>query len=449
MKKLLFLLAAIAVTACGSPAQEEKKSARVRVALPDDANVSVEYTGLMSWIDLGYNKHTASLNTEGMWEMTIPLDRPEYFLLIRNPLYLSPGDDLLIEPSPYPEQSIISGTGAAANNYLKDRAYVKGGSYLASGRNVRPTLDETLPILDSIAAVRRASLAALDATEEFKRLENARIDGDYINSLSYYPIYNHSLFGENVESLPRTEYDAIVENYFAQIHPIVQPILERLEGDDSLLDIEVVRFVLHQYSLRKGYDVKLSDRFQQLLEVGETASRIKGSMSPELMVELKAYGPTIADADMRRVYMEKFERNTRFTGGQPAVDVAVTDLEGVKKMLSDYKGRPMYVDVWATWCGPCIMQAPHFRSLADEYPDVDFIALSVDDTVDIWKKYIETKDNGRVVELWAEPDMRKKWDITGIPRFLLIDKDFNIITTDAPRPTSREEIVRLLDDLVK
>ncbi len=448
MKKILILLAAVAV-ACGCSAQEQPKSARVRVVLPEDANVSMDYTGLMSWVDLGYNKQTASLNTDGVWEMTIPLDRPEYFLLLRNPLYLSPGDDLLIEPSQYPEQSVITGIGAEANNYLKDRAFVKGGSYLASGRNVRPTLEEQLPMLDSIAGMRRAALAALDATDEFKRLETARIDGDYINSLNYYPIYNRRLFGENVEALPRTEYNAIMEEYFARIRPIVEPILKRLEGDDSLLDIEVVRFVLHQCSMHEGYDVKLSERFRQLLEVGETASRISGSMSPEQQARLEAYGETIADPEMRRIYMEKFVRNTRFTGGQPAVDVAVTDLDGVKKMLSDYKGRPMYVDVWATWCGPCIMQAPYFRALADEYPDVTFVALSVDDTVDIWKKYIETKDNGRLVELWAEPEMRRKWDITGIPRFLLIDKDFNIITTDAPRPSNREEIGRLLDGLVK
>ncbi len=144
--------------------------------------------------------------------------------------------------------------------------------------------------------------------------------------------------------------------------------------------------------------------------------------------------------------MAKLDRNTRYTGGQPAVDVAVTDLGGIQKMLSDYKGKVMYVDVWATWCGPCIMQAPHFAALSEEFPDVMFVALSVDDTTDIWKKYLAKKEHhGRVVDLWAEPEMRRKWDITGIPRFLLIDADFNIITTTAPRPSNIEEITNLLN----
>lgn len=449
MKGLLFLFAATALS-LGAQAQTPRQ-ARIRVLLPADANVSVVYTGLLSWIDNSYNSHSASLNTDGEWVVTVPLTGPGYFQLMRNPLYLSPGDDLVIEPNAYPERSVITGRGAAANNYLKDRAFVKGGSYLASGRNVRPTFEQTLAVIDSIAAVRRAALAALDASPDFKCLETARIDADYINSLSYYanPLYNRRLFGENVDALPREEFDRIVDGYFDRIRPIVQPILERLEGDDSLLDIEAVRFVLHQYSLRKGYRVTLSERFGQLLEVGETASRIGGSMSPESQAELTAYGRTIADDGMRRVYQEKLDRNTRYTGGQPAVDVAVTDLGGAQKMLSDYKGRLMYVDVWATWCGPCIMQAPYFRALSDEYPDVTFVALSVDDTVEVWKKHLGNKDNGRIVELWAEPEMRKKWDITGIPRFLLIDRDFNIVTTDAPRPSNREEITRLLDKLLK
>ncbi len=69
--------------------------------------------------------------------------------------------------------------------------------------------------------------------------------------------------------------------YFKEIHPLVQPILTRLAADESLLDLEVVRFVLHQYSLIEGYDVPISNRLKEVLEVGEVASRITGSMSKQ------------------------------------------------------------------------------------------------------------------------------------------------------------------------
>ncbi len=432
---------------CGAWAQGGK--ARVRVLLPADANVSLDYTGLLSWVDLGYGRQTASLNVDGQWEMDVELDKPGYYLLERNPIYLSPGDDLLIEPSQFPDKSVISGRGSEINNYLKDRTFVKGGSYLKSGVNVKPRLEDMIAVIDSMSAARRELLANLDAPEDFKRMETARIDGDYINSLFFYPIYNLPMYGDNVQAIPRDEYRAIQDAYFERIRPIVQPILTRLEGDDSLLDVEVVRYVLHQYSRVPNYEVHFSDYFEQLLEVGETASNISGSMSPEKAVELAAYGSQIENEAMRRVYMEKLERSTKYTGGQPAVDVAVEDLDGVQNMLSDYKGMVMYVDVWATWCAPCIMQAPFFKELSEQYPDVRFVALSVDDDKEAWEKHVRSKDNGRIIELLAEPEMRRKWDITGIPRFLLIDKDFNIITTEAPRPNNKEAIMRLLDSWVK
>jgi thiol-disulfide isomerase/thioredoxin len=143
--------------------------------------------------------------------------------------------------------------------------------------------------------------------------------------------------------------------------------------------------------------------------------------------------------------MDKLERHTKFIEGKSAIDFEVTDPAGNRKKLSDYKGKVMYIDVWATWCGPCRLQAPVFKKLSEKYQNIHFISLSVDEKKTDWDKEMKNKTHGKITELWAEPDMRKKWEISSIPRFLLIDKDFNIIYAETPRPSDTKYIEPLLE----
>ncbi len=106
--------------------------------------------------------------------------------------------------------------------------------------------------------------------------------------------------------------------------------------------------------------------------------------------------------------------------------------------LTDFKGKVVLVDVWATWCGPCKAQIPHLEKLEKEYhgKDIVFISVSVDEKKDKWLNMIK-KDNLGGVQLWANGFSKicKDYSIKGIPRFMLFDKEGNIISVDAPRPS--------------
>ncbi|MGZ8283026.1 MAG: TlpA family protein disulfide reductase [Allosphingosinicella sp.] len=72
-------------------------------------------------------------------------------------------------------------------------------------------------------------------------------------------------------------------------------------------------------------------------------------------------------------------RLDRSHGGTPAPDVAFEDPQGRPVRLSDFRGRPLLLNLWATWCGPCVVEMPSLDALAArEDGDVRVLALSQD-----------------------------------------------------------------------
>lgn len=110
-----------------------------------------------------------------------------------------------------------------------------------------------------------------------------------------------------------------------------------------------------------------------------------------------------------------------------------------KVKLDQYKGKLVLLDFWATWCGPCLQEAPYWEALREEFkdnPNVQFISISIDQVKPTWKAF-EKKSNLPGVRLHAQKDfdMIKTYRITGIPRFMLIGKDGKMIEAHAPRPS--------------
>lgn len=136
--------------------------------------------------------------------------------------------------------------------------------------------------------------------------------------------------------------------------------------------------------------------------------------------------------------------------GEAAIDFTAEDIDGKAVSLSNFKGKVVYVDAWATWCGPCIAETPHFRKIAEEYAgkEIVFMGVSLDERKDYdkWKEYVKAEKLPGV-QLYAGgfgSDIARLYGINSIPRFLLFDKEGNIVLKDAPRPSSNE-IKSLLD----
>ncbi|KAB1067718.1 TlpA family protein disulfide reductase [Tamlana haliotis] len=151
---------------------------------------------------------------------------------------------------------------------------------------------------------------------------------------------------------------------------------------------------------------------------------------------------------------EKFVFLGQLERGQPSPEFTnYLNHKGEPTSLSDFKGKYVYIDVWATWCAPCKAEIPSLKKVEKQYhgKNIEFVSISVDveKKHDTWKKMV-VSEQLTGLQLIADKnwdsDFIKGYRIRGIPRFILIDPDGNIVDADAPRP-SNPQLISLFDEL--
>lgn len=380
------------------------------------------------------------LDAQGNFDTTFVLNEPAYFGIRRNTLYLSPGDDLTLKITSDNNEAEFSGIGAEVNTYMKGRLFPKGGSFLNGGHSITGDFMTTKTTIDSLAAIRQHQLDTLsNASDEFKRLEKARIKADIINSYVYYPFYtDYAKRKKIIDTIPdRMEL-------LKTMTPFVVPILIEI-NDPTLLDVSVVREVFSfsaDSTLNEMFfgDIILPVRTKELLAGKEEINKLRKDITPETANEVTQFTKALENKDFAEEIDRKISQASKLFSGQPAIDFELADTHGNIKHLSDFKGKIIYVDLWATWCGPCIEESPYFESLAGEFnpEEVAFIPISTDRDKKTWLDYLSEKNRNLAQFHSTDRALQEGWNLRFIPRFLLIDKDFKIVNAHASPPSSDE-----------
>ncbi|ALM48966.1 thioredoxin [Flavobacterium psychrophilum] len=141
--------------------------------------------------------------------------------------------------------------------------------------------------------------------------------------------------------------------------------------------------------------------------------------------------------------------------GQPSPSFAYENFKGGTTKLEDFKGKYVYIDMWATWCGPCRQEIPFLQKVEEKYhgKKIEFVSISIDQVKDHekWKKMVTEKSLGGV-QLFADKDwsssFAQAFGVTSIPRFILIGPDGKVVDANAKRP-SDPELTAQLDTLLK
>ena len=128
--------------------------------------------------------------------------------------------------------------------------------------------------------------------------------------------------------------------------------------------------------------------------------------------------------------------------GSAMPDVTMRGADGSDIQLSSLFGKVLYIDMWATWCGPCVQQIPYLEKLVERFKDnedIVFLSISLDDTDEPWLKKL-AEDKPAWPQYWLAPQASDGFcgslNISTIPRFIIVGREGFIADPDAPRPSS-------------
>lgn len=164
--------------------------------------------------------------------------------------------------------------------------------------------------------------------------------------------------------------------------------------------------------------------------------------------EFKAVGNT----DYKNLVLSKYEQLNLAQKGAPFADLNFLDNKGKLHQLSQYRGKYVIIDLWATWCGPCKQIRPIFDMRSTKYQyysNIQFISISLDQDKTKWLNYLKTKPS-KVPQYWLSDaqGFMNKYKIQTIPRFIIIDPNGKVFNLNSPFP-DEDNFVEILDKLKK
>ncbi len=298
----------------------------------------------------------------------------------------------------------------------------------------------TNPNSDSIIVISRAD-------RSFKKLIKVNKDGSFSDTLkiangihSFFDgseaatLYLKNGFDISVtldtkqfdETIVYTGEGSEANNYLAQ-KSLSQ---EKMFNDDAMFVLEKEKFTERMASIENDFMKALEET------KGLDASFVEAEKSD--FMNLKGY--------LFKFNEEKYFLHTVLGKGKSSPKfISYENNAGGSMSLDDLKGKYVYIDVWATWCGPCKYEIPYLKQVEKDYHDKDiqFVSISIDKKKDYdkWKTMIKDKELGGI-QLLADNDWKSEfilnYKINGIPRFILVDPKGNIVTADAPRPSNKK-----------
>ena len=119
------------------------------------------------------------------------------------------------------------------------------------------------------------------------------------------------------------------------------------------------------------------------------------------------------------------------SGKDPAPEFTVYDRSGDAVHLSDFVGKPVVLNFWATWCAYCIMEMPDFNNAYISYPDVAFLMVNatdgVNETEDKAKNYVDSMGFGFDIYFDTDSSAQNAYRIDAYPMTFFIDRDGGLV----------------------
>ncbi len=465
MKKLIIALIVLAVFySCNSNKSGTDKEVKIKgkISQIDEEKVVIKYQ---------LKSDTIKTDADGNFESTISIDKPCYVLIVNGSnealTFLNPGISISFEAdgSDFVNTLTFKDGNAEINNYLakqnrlisnelsSDDCFLYSSSYesfLSAYNNFIAQYEQNINDIIEKSASKFESFKTAEA-ERFKLLKST-----ILYEFLFTAMYNEIDLPEGYYSgIEKINSEIEVDNpdliFFAQYMPFVSNLLAD-NTSVQLIEDSIDNYEMDIYG--KYYFAEIDKLFKDKIVRDEVYYY-------SLIDFISFYGPE-GVTEAFKIYKDFSECEDRISNissmlaeydkiapGKPSVEWSFPDINGKNISSSDFIGKYVYIDVWASWCGPCKDEIPFLEALKKKLAgkNIVFISISVDDNIEDWKNSLK-KESATGIQLYAEGwdnVLCKHFKINSIPRFILLDREGNIIKSDADRPSG--EIETVINDL--
>ena len=161
------------------------------------------------------------------------------------------------------------------------------------------------------------------------------------------------------------------------------------------------------------------------------------------------FTPEVKASYPGQLLAKKIESLRLVSEGQIAPEIELPAPDGTMVKLSSLRGKYVLVDFWASWCGPCLEEAPNVKAIYEDYKDKGFevYGISLDTDKAAWENAI--KQNGldwiHVSSLKSNDPVIKQFNVIGIPCTYLLDREGRIIAKDLRGQALRDKVASLFE----
>lgn len=448
-------------------------SGEVKNATANSKVILSYYNNNVEWIEV-YADST-KLDNDGRFKLNFDFDKPKNARLFIDSQYVSlflvDGDslNLNVDYPKFDETINFNGKGSSDNNYLVAEAQIDFYSEARKSSSFTDSKQYT-HFVDSIENENIKLFKEFKSngyeplyTPEFLKYINAANKYKYINVKESYTIkYDRIKNGFVNRELPEdyldflkdinlndqeiyenSYYSVAVNNYFSHFYDRL-----KLENDSDTLsniqknELRILRDYNNRKSLLKGkaLDFQITDFVKMKIVYKYTSDKFL-----ELLFE--DYKKTCKNKEYISIIEKIYSKSQKLLKGKPAPEFSFLDSNGKQISLSSFKGKVVYLDFWATWCGPCIIEMKNSKALEEklkDQKDLVFLKINVRDNKDSWLKYISKEKLGGInihATLEESAKVMQEYNFDGIPKYVLLDKQGNIININAYGPGSDEKSI--------
>ena len=344
--------------------------------------------------------------------------------------------------------------------YLKKRNEVAADL----SREVRPAygtaemefvgfVDSARRVLDSMLVQFTTNNARFDKSfMKHQGLSNYYLVGQWIENYPSYRIYYtedelqpmSEAYQRKRADFNRNDSSAIhVDNYIDYLEDVVYNRASAFYNGhlDSLQDDRYAFYELRMLAADSTFSLSILNDYFKFSPMADMVEYESPSINDSLFAAFKNQCGNTAFVDYLSQKLQSWEH---LKAGKPAPNFSYASIDGDTISLLDLKGKYVYIDIWATWCAPCLAEIPDLKRLEKKYryKPIQFLSVSIDKSKSAWEYKVEN-DNLKGIQLHAEDawnsSVVKDYKIGGIPRFILIDPDGNIVDANASRPSGNIE----------